>query len=182
MEISQAQRDVRSAFAGGAVGQAVSGAIWLASAALTAFVGARAGVVALVAGGALIYPLTQLLLKLAGRPGALPAGHPMQALAVQVAFVGPLMLPLVGAATLHRADWFYPAMMVAIGAHYLPFSFLYGMRLYLALAAAMVLPGIAVALYAPRWGAAAGAGTGALLLLAALAAARAWRRERSAAV
>lgn len=180
MEISRAQRDVRAAFAGGAVGQAVSGAIWLASAALTTWASRRAGLLALVLGGALIFPATQLLLKLGGRSGSLPKGHPMQSLAVQVALVGPLMLPLVAAATFARGDWFYPAMMVAIGAHYLPFAFLYGERRFVALAAAMVLPGVAVAVYAPRWGTAAAWYTGALLLLFAGALARRGRDEPGA--
>lgn len=181
MQVRDAQRDVRTIFFGGAVGQAVSGAIWLASVALTTWVSPRAGILGLVLGGALIFPLTQLGLKVAGRPASLPPGHPMQSLAVQVALVGPLMLPLVGAATLHRADWFYPAMMVAIGAHYLPFAFLYGMRLYVVLSVAMVLPAIVVATQAPALGTAAGGYTGALLLVAAALAGRQAAGERRGA-
>jgi len=50
----------------------------------------------------------------------------MNALAMQVAFVLPLSLPLVFAATAYRQNWFYPAFMIALGSHYLPFIFLYG--------------------------------------------------------
>ena len=35
------------------------------------------------------------------------------------------------AAALYETNWFYPAFMVIIGAHYLPFSHLYGMRLFI---------------------------------------------------
>jgi hypothetical protein len=81
----------------------------------------------LVVVGIFIFPMTQLLLRLIARPVSLPKGHPMNALAMQVAFVLPLSLPLVFAATAYRETWFYPAFMIALGAHYLPFIFLYGM-------------------------------------------------------
>jgi hypothetical protein len=78
----------------------------------------------LVVGGIFIFPMTQLLLRLIARPVSLPKGHPMNALAMQVAFVLPLSLPLVFAATAYRETWFFPAFMIAVGAHYLPFIFL----------------------------------------------------------
>jgi len=37
-----------------------------------------------------------------GRPASLPKGHPMNALAMQVAFAVPLSLPLIGSVTLNR--------------------------------------------------------------------------------
>jgi hypothetical protein len=55
----------------------------------------------------------------------------------------PLLLP-VG---LYRLNWFYPAMMILVGAHYLPFVFLYGMRLFAALAAVLVGGGTLIAMY-----------------------------------
>lgn len=36
------------------------------------------------------------------------------------------------AVTGYRVDWFFPAAMVIVGAHYQPFGFLYGIRLYAA--------------------------------------------------
>jgi len=56
-----------------------------------------------------------------GRPFALPKDHPMNALGMQIAFALPLNLPLVGAAALYRPNWFYPAIMIVLGSHYLPF-------------------------------------------------------------
>jgi hypothetical protein len=55
----------------------------------------------------------------------------------------PLLLP-VG---LCRLNWFYPAMMILLGAHYLPFVFLYGMRMFAVLAAFLVGGGILIAMY-----------------------------------
>ena len=41
---------------------------------------------------------------------------------------------------------FYPAMMVLVGAHYIPFVFLYGMRIYAGLAALLAGGGVFFAL------------------------------------
>lgn len=149
MHIRDAQRDVRSVFMGGFAGQLVSGAIWSLSAALSTWHSHRAGIAALVFGGMFIFPFTQLLLRAMGRPAGLPKGHPMNALGMQVAFLVPLGLPLVGAATLFRQNWFYPACMLLVGAHYLPFIFMYGMWQFAVLAAALVGAGLTIALYLP---------------------------------
>src|SRR5436190_5318337 len=133
MNVTEAQREVRTVYVGGFYGQLVSGAIWLVSAGLTTWVSPRAGILALVFGGMFIFPITQLLLRASGRPASLSSGNPFRELAMEIAFLVPLLLPLVGAATLHRAAWFYPAMMIVVGAHYLPFSFLYGMRQFIRL-------------------------------------------------
>ncbi len=47
-----------------------------------------------------------------------------------------------------RSDLFFPACMVIVGAHYLPFVFLYGMRLFAVLAALVTLVGVLL-LYVP---------------------------------
>ena len=149
MNISDAQRDVRTVFLGGFAGQLASSAVWFLSAALSVWHSSRTAMGALVLGGMLIYPLTQFFLRIMGRPLALPKGHPMNALAIQVAFMVPLSLPLIGAATIYRQNWFYPAFMVVVGAHYLPFIFLYGMWQFGILAASLIGAGIAIALYLP---------------------------------
>ena len=72
MEIKTAQQDVHTTFARGAVGQAVSGFIWLVSVILGTWSSERNAILMLVLGGALIFPLTQLMLRLLGHPNALP--------------------------------------------------------------------------------------------------------------
>ena len=69
---------------------------------------------------------------------------------MQIAFTLPLSLPVVGAATLYRESWFYPAFMVVLGAHYLPFVFLYGMRLFGVLAGVLVSAGIMLGMRVPE--------------------------------
>jgi hypothetical protein len=147
VEISDAQRDVRSVFLGGFAGQLVSSLVWLVSAILATWHSPKSAIVALVAGGFFIFPLTQLLLRLMGRPASLPKGHPMNALGMQIAFTLPLNLPLVAAATLYQLNWFFPAFMIALGTHYLPFIFLYDMPQFGVLAALLIGAGVTIGLY-----------------------------------
>ncbi|HKW89433.1 MAG TPA: hypothetical protein VJN21_11830 [Candidatus Acidoferrales bacterium] len=164
MEIAEAQRQVRSIYIGGSVGQLIIGILWLASAALATWDSLLVGGWVLIIGGFFIYPLLQLVLRAAGKPASLPAGNPLRELAIEVALmVGPLLF-LVGAATLHRAVWFFPSTMIVIGAHYLPFSFLYGMRQFIALGVALVFPGILIGMYAPQFSTAGAWFTGAALV------------------
>jgi hypothetical protein len=148
MNIDDAQRDVRTTFLGGFAGQLVSSAVWFLSAALATWRSPRSAIAALIIAGCFIFPMTQLLLRIMGRPSALPKNHPMNALAMQVAFTLPLNLPLVASATLYRLNWFYPAF-IALGTHYLPFIFFYGMRQFGVLAAALIGSGVFIALYLP---------------------------------
>lgn len=165
MTIEQAQQDVRRVFRAGVVGQCVSAVLWTVAAALATWVGRGPAVAALALGGALIFPVTRLVLAALGGPSGLPAGHPMNALGTQVALVVPLALPVAFAAARARAEWFFPACLVLVGAHYLPFVFLYGMPEFAVLAVVMTGAGLALALSGP--GAfAAGAWLGAGLLAA----------------
>ena len=164
MEIAEAQRDVRRVFLGGFAGQLVSSVVWFASAAVSVWKSPGAGMAVLVIVGFFIFPLTQLVLRVMRTPAALPKGHPMNALGMQVAFVLPLILPLVFAATAYRTNWFYPALMIVLGAHYLPFIFLYGMWEFGALAALLVSGGVVLGLYFPQTFSTGGWVTAGLLL------------------
>jgi len=148
MNVGEAQKQVRTTYMGGLVGQLVSASIWLMSAVAASTQSMRAGAITLVVGGFFIFPITQLALRLSGHRASLENDNPLRELAIEVAIVAPLMLPLVGAAALYRLEWFYPAMMIAVGAHYLPFAFLYGMRHFLMLGGAMFACGLFIGLYA----------------------------------
>lgn len=174
MEIVEAQREVRSVYLGGSIGQGVSGLIWLAAAGLGVWGTERQAILALVVGGCFIFPLTQAALKLLGRPASLSPQNPFRHLAMQVAFIVPLTLPVAGAATLYKLNWFFPACMILVGAHYLPFAFLYGMRRYLVLAALLIAGGLTLALYRADSFSTGGWFTGVALVVFGLG--FAWRR------
>ncbi|HSJ52199.1 MAG TPA: hypothetical protein VLC52_00510 [Anaerolineae bacterium] len=177
MLIRDAQREMRASFLGGFAGQGVSGLIWLLSAALSTWVSPDAGVWTLVAGGFFIFPLTQLVLRALGRRPSLSRENSLNGLGMQVAFTLPLNLPLVAAATLYRFEWFYPAFMIALGAHYLPFVFLYGMPHFALLAALLVGGGLVIGLYGPGPFALGGWLTGLVLLAFAFVGLAVARRE-----
>jgi hypothetical protein len=147
MDIVDAQREMRTRFAGGFYGQLVSGVLWLVSASLATWSTPRAAITTLVLGGVLIFPTTELLIRFVGGRSPLSEQNSLRHLGMQAAFVLPLSMPLLLPVGLYRLNWFYPAMMVLLGAHYLPFVFLYGMRMFAALAALVVGGGWVVAMY-----------------------------------
>ena len=180
MRIVDAQREMRSAFLGGFAGQVVSGLIWWAAALVSTFAAPTMAMAVLFFGSALIFPLTQVTVRLLGRPGRVRPENGLWALGAQTAFTVPIGFLLVGAATLYREWWFFPAAMIVVGAHYLPFVTLYGMRLFTVLAAALVLTGAGLALYGPPVFALGAWLTGGLLIVAGVAGrAQVLREERA---
>lgn len=144
MLIKNAQLEMRNTFLGGSIGQAVSGLIWLVSAALGTWVSTQAALIALVIGGMFIFLLTQLILKLTCHPAAVSKENTLNQLAVQVAFIVPLCLPLIGVIASYNINYFYPAFMLVVGVHYLPFIFLYGMWQFGALSGLLMAGGTAL--------------------------------------
>jgi len=181
MTVTDAQREVRSVFLGGSIGQLMSGIIWLFSAAVSTWVGIRQGIIVLVVGGMFIFPLTQVALRLAGRPSTLSRENPLRQLAIQVAFIVPLTLPVVAGAALHNVNWFYPACMIIVGAHYMPFIFLYGMREYAVIAAVLMGGGITLGMIMPDAFNVGGWLAGAALVVFGVVAGKLAQREKSRA-
>jgi len=147
MTIEEAQRQSRTIYLGGAPGQLVCAVIWLASASAGAWATPKLAILIVVIGGMFIFPLTQLILAAMRRPTSLPADNPFRWLALEVAFMVPLCLPVVGAAAVHKLGWFYPGVMIVVGAHYLPFAFLYGQTRWLVLAGVLIVAGLLIGLY-----------------------------------
>lgn len=150
MNISECQFEMRTSFLGGFAGQLISGIIWLVASMISLWVTPRYGMATLFFGSMLIFPLTQLLVRLMGRPGKVNPANTLWGLGSQVAFTVPINFLLVGAATLYHEEWFFPAAMIVVGAHYLPFITLYGMRMFGILAGLLILGGTGLALYGPN--------------------------------
>ena len=73
--------------------------------------------------------------------------NPFNSLGMQAALVLPFSMPLLVPVALYRLNWFVPALMVLVGAHYLPFATLYGMCMFLILAGILIALGVGIALY-----------------------------------
>jgi hypothetical protein len=149
MLVNDAQKEVRTVFMGGFWGQLVSSVLWLTSAALGTWVSPKAAIALLVFGGFFIFPATQLLLRLTGGRASLKKENPFGFLAMQVAFTLPICMLLLVPVTEFRLNLFYPAFMIILGAHYLPFTFLYGMQMFIPLSAILIAGGIGTVYLAP---------------------------------
>ena len=145
MDIQDAQREVRSVYIGGFWGQLVSSVIWLVSATLGTWVSPRASILTVVIGGFFIFPLTQMLLRLSGRRASVSRDNSFNSLGMQVAFVLPFSMLLLVPVGHYDLNLFFPALMVLLGAHYLPFATLYGMRMFLFLGGILIAAGVVIA-------------------------------------
>jgi hypothetical protein len=147
MHVEDAQREVRTVFVGGFWGQLVSSALWLTSAALATWDTPRAAILTAVFGGFLIFPAVLLLLRLSGGPTYLSKDNPLGGLGMQIAFTLPPAMFLLIPVTQFHLNFFYPALMILLGAHYIPFVFSYGMRMFAPLAAILIFSGLGIAHY-----------------------------------
>ena len=125
----------------------MAGILWLAAAGLAVWRGPHASIIMLVVGGFFIFPATELPIRTFGERTPVSPANALRSLGMQVAFVLPLSMPLLLPVSLYRLNWFYPAMMILLGAHYLPFVFLYGMRMFAVLAALLIGGGTLIAMY-----------------------------------
>ena len=107
----------------------------------------RASIPTVVIGGFFIFLLTQMLLRLSGRRARVRKENTFHSLGMQVAFVLPFSMLLLVPVGLYNLNWFFPALMVLLGAHYLPFATLYGMRMFLFLAGILIGAGVVIAQY-----------------------------------
>ncbi|MGO1851892.1 MAG: DUF7010 family protein [Microbacteriaceae bacterium] len=167
MDVEAAQRDVRRVYRGGFSGPLVSALIWAAASAAYQWGSAAVAMAVLFIGGMLIFPLSSLVLKAMKGPAFLPKGHPSIALAMQSAFTVPLGLLVAIALGTLAPSLFLPASLIIVGAHYLTFISLYGMRLYGVLAGALVAVGTVAIFVVPELRGASGwIGAGVLLVSA----------------
>jgi len=178
MNISDAQRENRVRFHGGFFGQLVSGVLWLLSGCLAVTVGVKSAIIALVVGGFFIFPTTELLVRLSGRK-KLSEVNTLRNLGMQVAFVLPFSMLLLVPVTLYNTNLFYPGMMILLGAHYIPFVFLYGMRLFAFLAAILIGGGVCIAEFGANSFSTGAWITGIVLVLFAFLGQKCAQRDRS---
>ena len=159
--ITNAQHDMRVAYYNGATGAVCSATAWMAAALVTTFVSPTAGILTLIIGGMAIFPVSVVLSKILGRSGKHAKSNPLAPLAISGTFWMLLSIPIAVGVSLHRVEWFFPAMLLVIGGRYLTFTTLYGLKIYWAFGAVLALS--VVPLLALNASAAAGACTGALI-------------------
>lgn len=168
LTIADAQREMRFAYYDGAPGILTSAAVWLSAGIVASLASPGHAVWTLLIGGALIHPISIVLLKAIGRPGKHSPGNPLGLLALATTFWLILSCALAYAVSLAHIEWFFPAMLCVIGGRYLTFSTIFGARIYWACGAALVLAGFTLLVInaAPRHGAFTGAVVEAVFAMA----------------
>lgn len=146
MDLGDAQQDMRRAYLDGATGVIVSATVWLIAAIFAWQSTPGKAIGALLIGGIFIFPLSVALSKLMGRSGVHSKENPLSSLAAAGTLWMLLSIPIAYGASLHKVEWFFPAMLVTIGGRYLTFTTLYGLRTYSFCGAALCAAGIAVVL------------------------------------
>lgn len=139
--ITDAQQDMREAYYGGAPGVITSGMVWLAAALVSLVASPKEGIVALIVGGMLIFPISLVFCKLIGVSGKHNKANPLASLAFENTFWMLVSIPIAVGAAFYKLEWFFPAMMFVIGGRYLTFSTLYGRRIYWLLAGVLIVSG-----------------------------------------
>lgn len=162
--ILEAQSDMREAYFNGVPGVFTSGSVWVIAGIVTLLANPISGILTLVIGGTVIFPISVVFCKLLGRTGKHNKENPLGSLAIEGTIWMLLSIPIAGAASLYRVEWFFPAMMMVIAGRYLTFSTVYGLRAYWFFGVALALSAyILVVLEAPSF---VGAFTGGIVELA----------------
>ncbi len=142
MTVIEAQEDMRKSYFGGGPGALVSGIIWLTSGITALMSTAQISVLVFFFGGMLIHPLGIVLSKALNRSGKHKTGNPLSSLALESTFLLFIGLFIAYFVLQIRPDWFFSIMILIIGARYLIFSSIYGMRIYWAFGTTLILSGI----------------------------------------
>ena len=140
------QSAMRRTHLDGAPGVAASGAVWLVSAVVCFGLGVPKAVWALLIGGALISPLSNVLKKLLGAPSEAKPNNALNHLALATTIWLIACCFMAFGLYLHDETWFFPARMLTIGSRYLVFSILFGLTIYWVLGGLLIGAG-ALAFY-----------------------------------
>ena len=143
MDIQAAQSDMRQAYFGGGAGVLASGLVWLSAGIVTFTSTTQISVLIFFFGGMCIHPLGIAISKVFKRTGQHRKGNPLASIAIEstvLLFVGLFLAYIVFQV---EPNWFFPTMLMIIGARYTLFQTLYGIRTYWILGGLLILTGMA---------------------------------------
>ncbi len=160
LSIADAQRDMREGYYGGATGAVTSATAWLIAAIVATRVDATTAMWTLIFAGMLIFPVSVVLDRLLGRSGNHSKDNPLAPLAWEGTIWMILTIPVAIGASYHKAEWFFPAMLLIIAGRYLTFTTLFGMKIYWAFGVTLAVAAFALVKYEASAAAGAFAGAG----------------------
>ncbi len=134
--------EFRRCHLGGALYLLIEGVLWLTAAVLGTLNLIPAAMLALLFGGMFIHPLATVLSRLMKLQSPDDSNR-LPVLTTWVALTVPLGIPLILMATSSgNENLFFPAFTILVGAHWLPFAYIYSMKSFIALAGVLVLTGV----------------------------------------
>ena len=131
-----AQEDMCTGYAFGAIGILTSGIMWLMSAFVAHYYSPTHAIVSLLIGGALISPVSRIMGKIIGLQGH-HTDNPLKHLAMENTFWMLMCIPIAYIASIQNVHWFFQGMLLIIGGRYLTFATLFGKKMYWALGACL---------------------------------------------
>ncbi len=147
MNFIESQNDMRRAYLDGATGAFSSGVVWCIAAVIGVYFSPRISMLTLFIGGMFIMPLSILLAKLLGASGKHSSDNVLNKLALENLGIlfGGLFIAFVSSE--YNNALFYPIMLIIIGARYLTFQSLYGLKVYWLFGAILMASGFCVAAF-----------------------------------
>ena len=133
-------KEIRYSFLGGFTILIVESIIWILAGLLGDLISFKIGVLIIIIGGMLFYPLALLMQIILKRP-KVKKENKINGLFTQIGLMIPLSFPLIFMLTKENINLFFPALTIIIGIHYLPFVYAYKMNSYWILAAILVIGG-----------------------------------------
>ncbi len=130
---------MRHAHYDGAAGILVSGLVWVTAALVCHWIGVHKGVWTLLIGGALIHPVSLVLLKVLGRPAKTNKPNALNQLAMASTIWLILCCAMAYGLYLLKPELFFPAMMATIGSRYLVFASVFGRPVFWVLGATLIV-------------------------------------------
>jgi hypothetical protein len=115
--------------------------VWLCAGVLGDYVSPSSAIVFFIFGGTFIFAGGEFIRKLMKAPNLLSKENRLPQFFTLLAFTVPLSYPLIYLITKNNATHFFPAFMVLIGAHYLPFVYGYGLKTFGVLSVLLVALG-----------------------------------------
>jgi hypothetical protein len=158
--IDSQQHQMRTAFVRGAPGMLVSATVWLVAGVVALRSDVSRAVWTLLVGGALIHPVSTVLVKFIWRRTATSPGNPLMHLAMASTIWLIVGCVLAYGLSIASAYWFFPAMLLVVGSRYLAFQLLYGESWYLVCGGVLIVTGVICGMLRVSPAVVAGAGGG----------------------
>lgn len=136
------QSEMRRAYLWGSTGIVTSGVVWLVAALVAYLRDPHQAVWTLFIGAGFIAPVSTLIDRALGASGKHSSGNPLGRLGMEGTIFMLMCLPAAYALSLHRMEWFFPAVLMVIGGRYLTFATLFGTRIYWVLGALLGLTAV----------------------------------------